>query len=140
MWQGTPVRCAKLANERQGEVLIWLAPRFYPGKSGLHGLFISSPSRSEDGPTVYNDSSRYRVAKAGLRSRALLRVSTGTVPILERKLFIPIRHRRGIAPGRFGIGLIPLRPGRYESEIESSYASTRQMAKSLYFFNSLDDW
>src|SRR4051794_3674974 len=101
MWQGTPVRCAKLANERQGEVLIWLAPRFYPGKSGLHGLFISSPSRSEDGPTVYNDSSRYRVAKAGLRSRALLRVSTGTVPILERKLFIPIRHRRGYRSGSF---------------------------------------
>jgi hypothetical protein len=58
----------------------------------------------------------------------------------REKSFIPIPHRRGIAPGLFGIGLTPLRPDTYESEIESSYASTRQMTKSLYFFNSLDDW
>jgi hypothetical protein len=75
-------------TEHRG-VLSWLAPRFYRGKSGLHGLFTSSASRSEDGSIVSSDSGLYRAAKAGRRSRALLRGSTWTCPILERKSFIP---------------------------------------------------
>src|SRR5713101_4077567 len=45
----------------------WLAPRFYRGKSGLRGLFTNSPLPSGDGPTEYNESGLYRVARAGPR-------------------------------------------------------------------------
>jgi len=46
---------------------------------------------------------------------------------------------QGINLGHSGIGLIPLSPDKYAWEIELSCASTRQRAKSPYFFNSLDD-
>jgi hypothetical protein len=118
----------------------WLAPRFYRGKSGLRGLFTNSPLPSGGGPTEYNESSLYRVARAGPRWRAQLRELIGTFPTLEKRLSIPIRHRKGIAPGRSGIGLIPPLPEKYEWGTEFLYVSTRQMTKSPYLFNSLNDW
>ena len=68
-----------------------------------------------------------------------MRELIGTSRILERKLFIRIRHRRGITRGRSGIGLSPPLRERYESGTELLYASTRQMTKSPCLFNSLDD-
>jgi hypothetical protein len=102
---GDRARCAKLGKAPEG--FDWLVPRFYRGKNGLRGLFTNSPLPSGDGPTECSEFDLCRVPKAGLKWRAQLRELIGTSRILERKLFIRIRHRRGITRGRSGIGLIP---------------------------------
>jgi len=95
------MRRAKLGNKRQVEGFDLAGTAFLPWEKWfawlVHKLAVAIRRRSH---RIQRQRSLSHT-KAGVRSRALLRVSTGTFPILERKSFISYLKPQGYRSGSF---------------------------------------